>query len=84
MEVTRVAADDECDPGTYRPAPWERVEGGVLSGPGYVYDLQNDDLLFFVSPSRMLRRRTGEEDAGGLGRVGPPSPENGRTLAEGS
>ena len=68
----------------YRPEPWERVEHGVVYGPGYVYDLVNDDLLFFVAPSRMRRTRSDEEDAPGSGRPGRPAPEGGRTRAEGA
>lgn len=56
MEVTRVIPDDERERPRYQPKPWERVEGGILYGPGYAYDLENDDLLFFQAPSSMRKR----------------------------
>lgn len=37
--------------GPYKLHEWERVEGGVLFGPGFAFDLENDDILWFVSPS---------------------------------
>ena len=37
----------------YEPKPWERVEDGILHGPGYAVDLEDDEILLFVSPSLM-------------------------------
>ena len=49
----------------YEPRPWERVEDGILYGPGYVVDLETDDVLFFVSPSAMRSGRSRRvEDVG--------------------
>ena len=45
----------------YEPKPWERVEAGILHGPGYAVDLEDDEILFFVSPSLMgYRQKRGE------------------------
>jgi hypothetical protein len=72
MEVTRVTHRRRAP--RYQPKPWERIEEGILSGPGYAYDLENDDLLFFQAPSwtragkpaRSVARSSGcKQDRGG-------------------
>jgi hypothetical protein len=37
------------------PKPWEKVENGILYRPGYAVDLEEEELLFFVSPGVMRR-----------------------------
>ncbi len=46
----------------YEPKPWEHIEDRILHGPGYAYDLDEDDLLFFVSPGGMRSGLIREEE----------------------
>ncbi len=69
MEVTRATHGRRAP--RYQPKPWERVEDGILHGPGYAYDLENDDLLFFQAPSTFVCR---PRDGGG-GAESEPAPD---------